>query len=99
MIIDWEHLGAGFVHEDALRYLSVQPVDVALPKVEDLLARARRDERQDIVSCFRWLTLRNLAGHATVGRGRAHLEDLSELQARWLFVSAFAAAIERSGDE
>lgn len=97
LVIDWEHLGPGYVHEDALRYLTTQTVDVSLPEVESMLLGVRRVERPGIVACFRWLTLRNLAGHVGTPKERASLEDVASLKSRWRAVDAFATAMAGVG--
>ncbi len=93
VIIDWEHLGPGYLHEDTLRYLTTRPIDVSLPEVESMLLGVGGDERREIVACFRWLTLRNLVGHVAAPRTRALLDDVATLRSRWRAVDEFAAAI------
>ena len=92
VVVDWEHLGAGYARADELRFLTTQPLDVSIPEVESMMLSAGRVERRRIVACFRWLTLRNLAGHADLARHRTHLEDVAVLRERWRVVDAFAEA-------
>lgn len=62
VVIDWEHLGPGYRHTDALRYLATQPVATSAPWVETLMAGEAASRRQEVLVCLRWIVLRTMLG-------------------------------------